>query len=165
MNIQDYSSGIYRDLGSPTSLSQLWVSGWLVDDSNVGSLNILINVNYTGISGDITGGFYDNSSAQAVYKQLFTVTYLERELSKNLEAAGIAIGVASVTDEDGRSVRFVTKTDNAKIISSSLKDARSNLDTMAMVYRRNGCVPYQVINTGEAYKVDYTIQNNLRSSL
>lgn len=146
--IGDFASGIYEDLGSPSGITPSYISGWLVN--NVGLLNVAINSDYTGISGEIystgcTGELVTGlgQDEQAIYKCIYNINYYQRKLSESLNAAAYDTWV-EIQDEGSR-VKRVSKNDLAKSYTAQIKDSSMNCKDLVNMYRMNHASPSQVV--------------------
>lgn len=79
------SSGIYQGIGSPTSQSVGYVSGWLTDPTSLGDLNNRLNTSFSISGGGIEGGFGDSEAS--IYSAMYKMDYYEGQ-SRNVLVAG-----------------------------------------------------------------------------
>lgn len=147
-SIGAFASGIYEDLGFPSGITPSYISGWLI--SNVGLLNVSINTEYSGISGNIysTGCSGElitglGQDEEAIYKGIYNINYYQRKLSESLNAAAYDTWV-EIQDEGSR-VKRVSKNDLAKSYTAQIKDSSANIQSLISMYRMNHAAPSQVV--------------------
>lgn len=76
------SSGIYQGIGSPTSQSVGYVSGWLTDPTSLGDLNNRLNTSFSISGGGIEGGFGDSEAS--IYSAMYKMEYYESKATQAL---------------------------------------------------------------------------------
>lgn len=119
--IAELAGVIYSGIGSPTSQSIGYVSGWLTSSSNLGDLNNRLNTSFSITGGAITGDFGDAEAA--IYSMIYKVGFYETKASQTLLAGDSSLawltlkeGDSSVTRE-GSAVRakaYMEMRDNLK---------------------------------------------------
>ena len=145
MNITSISDEIYRELSLPDDISISTIAFWL--RSNIGDLNTLINCDF---SVDPTTLEFDgelNEKQWGIFKQLYILRYYEKKIRDNLGAS--AYETSSITDEDS-SVKFVTRTDKAKLYMSLRKDAYEQFNKLVTSYSLDLATPLEVTADGIA---------------
>ena len=180
MKSVDIADELYRELGSPSTLSIPAISFWL--RTNLGILNNHLNTSYTlggapdyeiqNVYTDLQNNLITeeiNEEAKAVLKKMYLVHHYEVKLRESL-AASTTDSVISVSD-DGSSVRKVNKNEVSKVYLKLLKTEMEELNKLIFSYQRRGAEPIQVAgdDTIAGYfdpdtQVDFTgkNRNNLR---
>lgn len=133
------ASGVFEDLNSPATTSVVAISGWLI--SNVGRLNTLLNTNYEVISGCIAPEL--GLEEQAIYREVFTVKYYDRQVQANLGAAAYDASIVQVT-EGNRTIRITDRNELAKSFVSLRRDAQGTLSDLIALYKINRSQARQV---------------------
>lgn len=157
--IYSLASGIWEEIGEPVSISIPYISGWLTNDSNLGKLNNLINVCYSGVSGCIEPPL--GSDESAIYKEIYKDNYYKRQVSNSLNSAGSAAGAWVELKDGTSSIKRHAKTDIAKIFVALQAESAAAIKDMASSYNINRANPLGVdmgSNTEDVYK---NYENNL----
>ncbi len=69
--IGEWATGFWQDLGEPSNVSALNISGYAVQVNTLGTLNARLGTCFSGVSG-VGGGFYD-ASPDYTYAELSIV--------------------------------------------------------------------------------------------
>ena len=118
--IVDISDELFNELGEPDDISIASVAFWL--RTNVGSLNVLINKDYSINESTLEIESINNSftiSEKSIFKKLYIIHYYDRQLRKTLNSISLD-SVVSISDE-GSSVTKVNKNELSKTFSSIKK--------------------------------------------
>ena len=148
----NFVSGIYIELDKPSDYSTSRISGWFLDNSNLGQLNNLIGTSY------ISNGFYNSSGVMTgygvvppiggndlgIYKMLFDYNYYVR-LSRSVAVSASTAGQDWVTLAEGDSkITRVNKNEISKNLRSLAKDSKEVLDRAVKMYLKYGATAQQV---------------------
>lgn len=68
-DVQDLANSIYKSIGSPPSQSICFVSGWLMDSSNLGDLNNRLSTSFSITGSCITPDF--GPEEESIYSQIY----------------------------------------------------------------------------------------------
>jgi hypothetical protein len=145
MNITSISDEIYRELSLPDDISISTIAFWL--RSNVGDLNTLIGCDFSVDPATLEFDGDLNESQWGIFKQLYILRYYDKKIRDNLGAS--AYETSSITDEDS-SVKFVTRTDKAKLYMSLRKDAYEQFNKLVAAYSLDLATPLEVTADGIA---------------
>jgi hypothetical protein len=131
--ITDISNELYDELAEPTDISIPAIAFWL--RSNVGKLNNVLcksfEINPNSGNYEITPEINDN--VKDIFKTLYVIYYLGRQVEKNLGAASVNTVVE--IDSDGSKVKKTSKNDNAKVWLEIKKNAQEDLKNLLNAYR------------------------------
>jgi hypothetical protein len=122
-SISTFISGVYTELGSPDNYPIQKLSGWFLDNSNVGKLNNLIGTSISGVCfkspQNVVTGYslepFPSNDELAIYKMLFDYEYFKNE-SRSIARSSATIG-SDWTDlrEGDSSIKKLIKTKSPKI--------------------------------------------------
>ena len=147
MKVQDIADELFRELGTPTTLSIPAIAYWL--RVNVGSLNNLIHSEFSinettkeitqlvsGVETEI------NEQQKSILKKLYIIHYYDIQLRNSLGAASVD-GVIEVTS-DGASVRKINKNELSKTYSFVRRQEADELQKLIASYKSSESCPRQV---------------------
>jgi hypothetical protein len=116
----DLATGIWDDLGQPSTVSVENVSGWLY--TNIGKLNAYIDTCFSGVEGTGFNAELNNREG-AIYAQIYKLKFYEGQITSNLGAASYSV----VELREGDHVlRLASKTELAKTYKE-LKSQEQNV--------------------------------------
>lgn len=141
--IVDISDELFNELGEPDDISIASVAFWL--RTNVGSLNVLLNKDYSINESTLEIESINNSftiSEKSIFKKLYIIHYYDRQLRKTLNSISLD-SVVSISDE-GSSVTKVNKNELSKTFSSIKKQEMLELKELLNKYELNEVSPLQV---------------------
>jgi hypothetical protein len=130
--IEVLSSGLWEEIGSPSSVSVSFISGKLVSESFLGQLGSLTYKCYQSVSGCIEPPL-DNGE-QGIYGLLYLGDYYKKQVVNYIGAAGVK-RVLNVREADS-SLTFSNTTSEAKEIRALAKDYNDQAKEMADLYNR-----------------------------
>ena len=140
------SSGLWEEIGSPTSVSVSFISGKLVSESFLGQLGSLTYKCYSSVSGCVEPPL-DNGE-QGIYSLLYLGDYYKKQVTSYIGAAGVK-RVLSVAEGDSR-ISFSNQNSEAQTIKALAKDYHDQAKEMADLYNRGQAtargVSYLTIN-------------------
>jgi hypothetical protein len=119
------------------------VAFWL--RTNVGSLNVLINKDYSINQSTLEIESSENNftiNEKSIFKKLYIIHYYDRQLRKTLNSISLD-SVVSISDE-GSSVTKVNKNELSKTFSSIKKQEMLELKELLNKYELNEVAPLQV---------------------
>jgi vacuolar-type H+-ATPase subunit F/Vma7 len=160
--IYNLASGIWEDIGQPTATSIQYISGWLVADSNLGKLNNAVNTCYSGVSGCVDPVI--SGDEQAIYKDLYLISYYGRQATAFLGAAGIDQWLE--IKDDVSSIKRQNKNELSKSFIALQKQTQEDLRDKIFAYERNRAQP-AVIDMGSGDEIvyqDYVNERNTRAN-
>lgn len=166
-----FIENVYHDLGNPSDYPIFRLSGWFLDNANVGKLNNLIGtcfsgVRETGINGTITGFYLSpdiNDDQLAIYKMLFDYEYyksLTRDVARS--AASNSSDWISLREGDS-SITRVNKNELSKNFKGLASDAKSDLDSAVKMYLKYNSIPQQVAGDDTIGESNYSYTEWIRS--
>jgi hypothetical protein len=126
------STGLWQEIGEPSSVSVSYISGKLVSDALLGKLGSLTYKCYSGVSGCIEPAL-DNGE-QGIYSALYLSDYYKKQVSSYLGAAGVK-RVLSVSEGDSK-LSFSNSTSEAKLVKDLAKDYAEQAKELADLYNR-----------------------------
>jgi hypothetical protein len=141
--IVDISDELFNELGEPDDISIPSVAFWL--RTNIGSLNVLLNKDYSINQSTLEIESSDNSftiNEKSIFKKLYIIHYYDRQLRKTLNSISLD-SVVSISDE-GSSVTKVNKNELSKTFSSIKKQEMAELKELLNKYELNEVAPLQV---------------------
>ncbi|MEK6880392.1 MAG: hypothetical protein AABY22_12320 [Nanoarchaeota archaeon] len=134
--LEDRCSQFYEELGNPSGVSEAYIKNWFI--SNVGALNLLINTNYSGVTGIINPEI--SGDAMIVFKEFFLKKYYDRQISLNLGANAYNNDWVEISEE-GTKIRRPAKTEIAKNYQVLSEKTQNNLDYYVKLFRSNTALP------------------------
>ena len=147
MKVVDIADDVYRELGSPTSLSIPAIAFYI--RSAVGALNSYINEEYFIYTGnleivkDVDGSNIEiGEEESSILKKMYLVHYYDSKIRTNLTALD-ADTIIEVTDQ-GSSVRKINKNEQGKIYAGVRNILSVELKEMIASYKLNDVQPLQV---------------------
>lgn len=131
MTTTSIADELFRELDEPADCSIPKIAFWL--QTNVGQLNLKLGSSVTVENGTLSEDL--SLAAQAIFKTLFKIDYLKRQINRNLGAAAY-VSVIEVK-EGNRTVKRTNKNDIAKNYQIA-KDAEERaLAGLISAYRQN----------------------------
>lgn len=170
-SLSQFISGVYEDLGDQSSYSLYRLSGWFLDEANIGKLNNLIGTQISGIclkdEFDNTTGYAlspDVSNDQyAIYKMLFDYEYYKNE-AKFAAASSLIIADDWVSMGEGDSkVTRINKNEVSKNFRGLAKDTKEDLDKSVKMYLKYNAIPDQIVGDDTQGVRNYIIQEYNRT--
>ncbi len=143
MTIQTLSEDIFRELGSPASLSVPAVAYWA--RNHIGSLNSLLRTNFVLASDSLNVVPEIAEEEKVVLQKLFNIYYYDTQIRASLGAAGIDT-VLEVTS-DGATVRTASRNEIAKTWVQFKKTEQEDLAQLVAFYLAANVAPLQVLPT------------------
>ena len=147
MKVQDIADELYREVGTPTTLSIPTIAYWL--RVNIGTLNNLIHCEFSinDTTKEITQLVDDveteiNEQQKSILKKLYVIHYYDVQLRSSLGAASVD-GVIEVSS-DGASVRKVNKNELSKTYSYVKRQETEELHKLIASYKSTQSSPRQV---------------------
>ena len=147
MKVQDIADELYRELGTPTTLSIPAIAYWL--RVNIGTLNNLIHCEFSinDTTKEITQLVSSveteiNEQQKSILKKLYVIHYYDVQLRSSLGAASVD-GVIEVSS-DGASVRKVNKNELSKTYSYVKRQETEELHKLIASYKSTESSPRQV---------------------
>jgi len=148
MKIVDIADEIYREIGSPTTLSIPPIAFWL--KTNVGGLNSKINQSYTvDSSGEISPDLGEDE--KYIFKKMYLIHHYDVQVRTVLGAASTEAIVEIETD--GTRVKKIDKTRQGRWFGMAKNTEMKELNELVSAYRSNKSTPLQVAgdDTTEGY--------------
>jgi hypothetical protein len=165
MKVQDIADELFRELGTPTTLSIPAIAYWL--RVNIGSLNNLIHSDFSinETTKEITQLVSNveteiNEQQKSILKKLYIIHYYDIQLRDSLGAASVD-GVIEVTS-DGASVRKINKNELSKTYSFVRRQEADELQKLIASYKSSEAGPRQVAgdDTVEGFYRDSSINRS-----
>jgi hypothetical protein len=142
--IVQLATDIYQDIGSPSSLSVGFISGWLIDSGNLGSINNKLSTSFylTGDAPCITddGGNFGGEEAD-IYTLMFK-TYFYEGQSLSVLAGGGSFWTSLSEGDTKFSRSDITKISQAYL--NLQQSARQDLRLAIADYKLRISVPQSV---------------------
>jgi hypothetical protein len=148
----NFVKNVYHDLGNPPDYPLFRISGWFLDQANIGKLNNLIGtqisgVQYTGSLGEVTGYGLEpctTNDQMAIYKMLFDYEYFKSS-ARSIAQSSVLGGNdwISLTEGDS-SITRVNKNELSKNFRGLANDAKKDLDQAVKMYLKYNASPQQV---------------------
>lgn len=130
--IQNLATGVWMDISSPDSTTVATISGQLVSDFYLGTLNVLLGTCYSGSESGACISPPLTNTEQSILGELYKVNYYGRLVAANAGAGGVR-QMVEVGEFDTR-IRWASPNEVAKTYVMMQKDARIRLDNMVRDY-------------------------------
>jgi hypothetical protein len=151
------ASGIWDEIGQPTAIAPLYISGWLVSDSNLGKLNNAINTCYYNLSGCIEPAL--GTDEQAIYKDIYLISYYRGRATATLNTA-VSDSWLELKD-DVSSIKRQNKNEISKTFTVLSRETMEDLSDKIYAYQRNRS-EVGVISMGSGGEIVYGLPNRQR---
>ena len=152
MKVVDIADEIFRELGSPTTLSIPPIAFWV--RTNLGGLNSKLNTVYvinstsmeieqttTDIAGvKTTTEIGDNE--KYILKKMYLIHFYDVQIRNTLGAASTDAIIE--IEADGTRVKKVNKTEQGRWYQNAKRTELEELKNIIHLYRNNSCKPLQV---------------------
>ncbi|MAH49732.1 hypothetical protein CMI37_28165 [Candidatus Pacearchaeota archaeon] len=146
MKIVDIADEIYRELGSPSTISIPPITFWL--RANMGALNNHINENYF-IDTDLeivksvdSSNHEINEEAKSILKMMYSVHYYDVQIRSTLGAAAVD-SVVEIQSDDTR-VKRINKNELSKTFYNLKRVETEELHKLINAYKLRESVPTQI---------------------
>lgn len=115
------ATGIWQDLGSPTAISAVYISGWLVQSGNLGSLNNKLSTcfYFSGDSQCIVPYFAGEEAS--IYSLVYKVNYYNQQVQASVGPAG---AWTRLTEGDSTIVRTDISKTYLQLLNTNLAQLR-----------------------------------------
>jgi len=147
MKVVDIADEIFRELGSPSTISIPAIAFWV--RANIGGLNNSINRGFSikattlEIVRDIDGAETEISIDESnILKKMYHVHYYDQQIRTNLGAA--ATDSVLEVSSDGQKVRKINKTEIIRHLTTIKKQTLEELNFMIHAFKTNASEPRQV---------------------
>jgi len=140
MKIVDIADEIFRELDQPTDVSIPQIAFWI--RVNVGSLNNLINTEYTIDTTTLEISPDPAIEEKSILKKLYSIHYYSLKLRGSLGATAQDT-ILEVTS-DGSTVRKVNRNETSKIYISLKRQEQHELNREVASYKLKNAAPIQV---------------------
>ena len=159
------SSGIWEDLGQPTTPSAIYISGWIGSDRGLGKLNVLLGREFiVDASGAFAGTTYDAGDSvrtydagdfypalgnveAAIYAEIYKYDFYDKKIRDTLngifDATSAAVDWSELTEGD-TTIKRSNRSEVAKTYRGMQQDSRLELNRLVGYYRQNRALPSQV---------------------
>jgi hypothetical protein len=144
-DIGNWATGLWTNIGMPSTLSALTISGYVPQSFTLGQLNAYIGQCYSGVSGAYVCPNLDDGSF-AILAQMFLKSYYMQLMQANAGAGGV-VRIAHEIREADRSIKWVNQSEIAKTYLSASQAAEKTLNNLVRNYVNNslgGNVPKSV---------------------
>ena len=131
-DIGNWATGIWINLGAPSSLSALTISGYATQNFTIGKLNAYTALCYSGVSGTYICPDLDDGGF-AILEQMFLQSYYLQLMQANGGAGGTTRIVASIADGDSKIV-WQNGVAMAKVYLEASQTATKNLNNLVRNY-------------------------------
>jgi hypothetical protein len=175
VNCQNYLTqlvtSVYSDLGEPIDYAPARITGWFVDNSNLGKLNNLIGTHFSGVcyennQGMVTGYGIDpepNNDQLAIYKMIFDCDFFKNQ-ARNTARSAVTIGNDWTNLKEGdSSITKINKNEISKNFRIMNKDCEIELMKKVKMYLKYNSVPDQVVGDDTRGVSNYLIQDYQRT--
>jgi hypothetical protein len=169
--LSTFISGVYADLGSPPDYSLPKLSGWFLDNANLGKLNNLIGthitseclINNTGVVTGYSFTPFPTNDQLGIYKMLFDYEYFKNEARQTAKSS-ISVGNDWTNLREGdSSITKINKNEISKNFRSLSRDAKDDLDKAVKMYLKYNAIPDQVAGDDTQGISHYTVQQYQRT--
>lgn len=137
--IEQFSTGVWNDLGQPTDITVTSISGWVTQPQTLGKLNSYIGTCYQGTGYTGAGSWnYDVTPAitnteTAILNEMFQVSYYQQLIRKIAGAGGINRIVQNISEGDSK-ISYVSSAALAKVYTDNVIEANKRLNYLVNVY-------------------------------
>ena len=140
-SIGDFASGVWVDLGSPSNVSIVSISGW--SEVNIGGLNIKIDTSFSISGDDFSPSF--GTTESSIYEQMYKIQYFEQRTYEAIN--GIfdesTMDWSNLSEGDSKITR-TNRGELLKLYRGMQRDAQLELDKCVGYYKSNLANPIQV---------------------
>lgn len=144
MCITDIAQEIYLDeLAEPDDVSVPAIAHWL--QVKIGNLNNLLDTTFSYSAGDNSFSPELNSVEVDIYKKMYVVDYIGRQIKKYTGAGAYDSEQVIEFKEGNRTTKLNPKTNNSKIFLEYQKELKSDLLLAIHAYKMNLSDPRQSI--------------------
>jgi hypothetical protein len=172
-SISNFITNVYHDLGNPVDFPIFRLSGWFLDQANLGKLNNLIGTQFSGVYntgqlGQITGYNIEpmmSNDQMAIYKTLFEYEYFKSAARSVAQSAAFSNGGndwISLREGDS-SITRANKNEISKNFRSMANDAKLDLDRSVKMYLKYNAIPEQVAGDDTVGVSNYSTKEWARS--
>lgn len=136
--IGTWASGVWQDLGSPSALSALTISGYAIQPSTLGRLNVLIGTCYQSTGHLVTGTIFNSvpdltNTELSLIEGLFRVSYYNQLAMAMMGSTQAGIGWESIKEGD-TTIRRGSPTNIGKEYREMAKDTQVILNRLVNAY-------------------------------
>jgi hypothetical protein len=136
-----WATGIWSDLGSPTTLSALTISGYAVQPNTLGTINNRLGTTFLGTGVGGTGAAYDavpvlTNRELAIIEGLFLISWYSQLAFATMGAGGTSIPWSRLREGD-ESIERANPVSIGKEYREMAKDTRATLDLLVNAYLDN----------------------------
>lgn len=151
-SLSNFVEGVSHDLGNPPEYPLFRLSGWFLDNANIGKLNNLIGSSISGVSyqnpSGVTTGYglepYISNDQLAIFKMLFDYEYY-KNMSRTVAQSAASNSKDWVSLKEGdSSITRINKNELSKNFRGLANDAKKDLDSAVKMYLKNNCSAEQV---------------------
>lgn len=130
-----WASGVWQEVNSPSNISPSYISGWLVQDDQLGQLNASIAGSWSGVSGYyMMPGLYPEELA--LMSAQFKVQWYGREFNRSLSVDSIISNWTSFREGD-RGVTRPNASTIGQMFLQAKKDALDEYNRLVVWYKNN----------------------------
>jgi len=172
-SLSNFITNVYHDLGNPSDYPSFRLSGWFLDQANIGKLNNLIGTQLSGVKyinnlGAITGYGIEpemSNDQLGIYKLLFEYEYFKGMARTVAQSAALNNGGNDWISlkEGDTSITRANKNEISKNFRSMASDARVDLDKAVKMYLKYNAVPEQVAGDDTIGVSNYSLKEWNRS--
>jgi hypothetical protein len=150
--LSNFIENVYHDLGNPDDYPVFRLSGWFLDNANIGKLNNLIGTSFSGSRdvdsyGNITGYSIQPEMGYnelAIYKMLFDYEYF-KNMTRDVARSAVSSSSDWISLKEGdSSITRVNKNELSKNFRGLASDAKKDLDSAVKMYLKYNSVAEQV---------------------
>lgn len=182
-SVGQLASGIWEDLGSPTTPTVIAISGWIGSDRAVGKLNVLLGTEFiVDVSGYYNGQYFDaggysgqyvpgdyypafGNVEAAIFGEIYKFDYYAKKIRDVMN--GILEGTAAEVDwselsEGDTTIRRSNRSEVAKTYRGMQQDSTAELQKLVGYYRENKALPREVTTQEPHFSNRVYLSWNLR---
>jgi hypothetical protein len=128
-----FATGLWTNIGQPSDISALTISGFVAQPSTLGALNAYIGTCYSGDGVNVCPDLDEGSFA--IIGLMYLQSYYMSLMRANAGAGG-TLRLVELREGDS-TIRWVNASEIAKTYSAAAKDAASQLKYLVKAYNNN----------------------------
>jgi hypothetical protein len=140
MKVSQIADEIFRELAEPSTLSMAAISFWI--KSNIGAMNNMINTEYTVNQTTLEFSEELGEEEKSIMKLMYMVHYYDLQIRSSMSSS--LTDTVVELESDGSRIKKLNKNEQSKTFFNVRKDAKDDLEKLAVKYTLKKSNPLQV---------------------